>query len=476
VSLAEKVYQKSPVFLQNALLSAYGLHLYRLRFRGNFERRLGELLQSERFSAAQLLELQRRRLAELTRLLHERVPHYRDHLKSRGATPEDITLENFSAVFTPVTKADINRDPRRFLAEGVDARDLVTINTSGTSGSPLTFYTTPQAVQENYAFFARFLRWAGVRERLRSATFAGRIIIPQSQESPPFWRKNLVMRNQLFSSYHLSPRFLGDYVRELDRFAPEYIDSYPSAIYTLATFMLEHGLKLRHPPRAVVTSSETLLDYQRTAIEAALGCRVFDQYGNAEAVSFIAQCEHGSYHVNPEYGIVEIVDADGRPCAPGEVGELVCTGFLNTAMPLVRYRIGDTASFASGTCACGRHFPLMTQIEGRVDDMIITPEGNRVGRLDPIFKGLAAIRETQIVQESLERLVVRIVPGKGFDLSMAERVVAELRKRVGERIGIEVEILQEIPRTRAGKFRAVVSHLKAGAGAQPRRPAARLPG
>jgi len=83
VSLAEKVYQKSPVFLQNALLSAYGLHLYRLRFRGNFERRLGELLQSERFSAAQLLELQRRRLAELTRLLHERVPHYRDHLKSR---------------------------------------------------------------------------------------------------------------------------------------------------------------------------------------------------------------------------------------------------------------------------------------------------------------------------------------------------------------------------------------------------------
>jgi len=106
VSLAEKVYQKSPVFLQNALLSAYGLHLYRLRFRGNFERRLGELLQSERFSAAQLLELQRRRLAELTRLLHERVPHYRDHLKSRGATPEDITLENFSAVFTPVTKAE----------------------------------------------------------------------------------------------------------------------------------------------------------------------------------------------------------------------------------------------------------------------------------------------------------------------------------------------------------------------------------
>ena len=463
MSLAESIYERSPVFLQNALLSAYGVHLYRLRYGGDFPRLLSQLLQSERFSAEQLDALQRRRFGVLMRLLHERVPHYRDQMKAKGALPDDLTPANFGEVFTPVTKPDINRDPRRFLAEGVVEGDLVKINTSGTSGSPLTFYTTPAAVQENYAFFARFLRWAGVRERQRSATFAGRIIIPKDQEKPPFWRKNRVMRNQLFSSYHLSPRFLHDYVRELDRFAPEYIDSYPSAIYTIASFMLEKGLKLRVPPRAVVTSSETLLDYQRTAIEAALGCKVFDQYGNAEAVAFIAQCEHGSYHVNPEYGIVEIVDAAGRAVPHGEPGELVCTGFLSTAMPLVRYRIGDTARFASGGCACGRHFPLVAQIEGRVDDIIITPEGNRVGRLDPIFKGLAAIRETQIIQETVERIVMKIVPGQEFDRSMADRLVGELRKRVGERMTIDVEIVPEIPRTKAGKFRAVVSRLKAGA-------------
>ena len=460
MTLADDIYARSPVFLQNALLSAYGVHLYRLRFRGEFANRLEELLRSQWYSADQLQALQRQRFATLVNLLYERVPHYRRQMIDSGAQPGDVTPENFSAIFTPVTKADINRDPGQFLAAGLSQRGLVKINTSGTSGSPLTFYTTPNAVQENYAFFARFLRWAGVRERARSATFAGRIFIPPDQQSPPFWRKNLVMRNQLFSSYHLSPRFLPDYVRELNRLAPEYIDSYPSAVYAVAGFMLEKGLKLHRPPRAIVTSSETLLDHQRSTIEAAFGCRVFDQYGSAEAVAFIGQCEHGSYHINPEYGLVEVVDEAGKAVPQGETGQLVCTGFLSSAMPLVRYRIGDTARLSAGSCACGRHFPMIAQLEGRVDDMIITPEGNRVGRLDPIFKGLSAIHETQIEQESIELLRVRIVPGAGFEKSMADQLVAELRKRVGERIGIEVEIVTAIPRTKAGKFRAVVSRVR----------------
>lgn len=460
MSKAEWIYEHSPVFLQNAMLSAYGVHLYRMRFGGVFEERLGELLKSQWHSSDQLQDLQRQRLARLVRHAYDKVPYYKQLMRERGVLPADVTAENLSTAFPALSKADINRSPDAFIADDAVRRSLVRINTSGTSGSPLSFYTTAGAVQENYAFFARFLQWAGVQHRQHSATFAGRIFIPQAHVKPPFWRKNLIMRNQLFSSYHLAPQFLPSYVRELGRLAPDYIDSYPSAVYTVAKFMLERGLSLPRKPKVIVTSSETLLDYQREVIEKAFGCAVRDQYGNAEAVAFISQCEKSSYHVNPEYGLIEIVDEHDRPVPPGQEGELVCTGFLNQAMPLMRYRIGDSLALSTQRCECGRNFPVVKHILGRVDDLIVTPEGNAVGRLDPIFKGLSSIRETQIIQETLNLLTVKIVPGAGFDQSMADTLLGELRKRVGNTIAINVEILNEIPRTKAGKFKAVVSKLK----------------
>lgn len=459
-TLAERIYARVPVFAQNAMLSLYGLHLYRQRYHGVFRQRLAELLESERFPAERLRSLQERRLARLVDRAYERVPYYRDLMKQRGIHPRDVTLDNLGELLPAIGKADINREPGRFLADDVPRKGLVRINTSGTSGSPLAFYTTRASLQENYAFFSRFLRWAGVRERIRSATFAGRIFIPKDQDRPPFWRKNLVMRNELFSSYHLSPQNLPHYVAELERLAPEYIDTYPSALYTLARFVRDQGIAFRHRPKAIITSSETLLDHQREAIETVFGCRVFDFYGNAEAVSFIGQCEHGSHHSHPEYGVIEVIGADGKPVPPGAEGELVCTGFLNEAMPLIRYRIGDSAVLSGEPCPCGRNFPVVKQIVGRMDDIIVTPEGNRVGRLDPIFKGLTSIKETQIVQETRERLTMNIVPDKGFHPGMADALVGELRKRVGHTIKVDVQILDSIPRTKAGKFKAVVSRVK----------------
>lgn len=459
-TLAERIYERSPIFVQNAMLAMYGMNLYRLRYSGSFNQRLRELLDSQWLDAERLAALQLRRLQVLVRHAQTHVPFYRDHMRSKGARVEDVTPQSIAGILPVVSKPDINADPSRFIEEGAALDKLVRINTSGTTGSPLAFYTTRAALQENYAFFARFLRWAGVKERVPSVTFAGRIIIPKTQDGPPYWRSNPIMRNVLFSSYHLSPEHLRHYVAELDRIAPEFIDSYPSAVYTLAQFMKEQGLRLRRPLKSIVTSSETLLEHQREVIEEVFGCRVFDQYGNAEAVSFVSQCEHGTYHSNPEYGLIEVLDEHGNPARPGEPGEIVCTGFLNRAMPLIRYRIGDSAVISDERCACGRAFPVVKQLLGRVDDIIVTPEGHRVGRLDPIFKGLVSIKETQIVQESLQLIVLKIVPDRGFDQGVADQLVEELRKRVGHTIQVQVEILDSIPRTKAGKFKAVVSRVK----------------
>lgn len=459
MSLIERIYQHSPVRVQNALLSLYGVHMYRLRYQGAFAAKLHELMQSQWYSADQLYAIQKNRLTRLVHDAYENVSYYRKKMSVLGAHPSDVTPENLGTILPTVSKDEIRAEPAAFLAKNVSVRGLVRTNTSGTSGTPLSFYATRAAIQENYAFFGRFLRWAGVQERQPSATFAGRIFIPSDQREPPYWRANWYMRNKLFSSYHLAPAALPFYIQELERLRPAFIDSYPSAIYAVAKYVLDNHIRLRHRPRAIVTSSETLLDHQRQAIEVAFDCPVRDQYGSAEMVVFVGQCEQGRYHINPEYGLLEVVDQNGKPVAPGQVGELVCTGFLNPAMPLIRYRIGDTAAIGVDACPCGRKFPVLAQIVGRIDDVIVTPEGNQVGRLDPIFKGLSAIRETQIVQEASGALTVNIVPAEGYGRHTADDLVSQLRKRVGQRIQIDVQVVADIPRTAAGKFKTVVSRL-----------------
>jgi phenylacetate-CoA ligase len=244
----------------------------------------------------------------------------------------------------------------------------------------------------------------------------------------------------------------------LEQFAPVYIDSYPSAIFALAQHSDARANPSRVHPRAIVTSSETLLEHQRRTIEQAFGCRVHDQYGSAEMVVFASECERGTLHLHPEYGITEVL-SHGKDALVGEPGELICTGFQNWAMPLIRYEIGDTAIRNDMTCSCGRHFPSLKTVLGRIDDTIVTPDGRHVGRLDPIFKGVSGIKETQIVQEAVDHLIVKMVRGQGFEQKMAQVVIDELRKRVGEGVMVELVYVDQIERSSTGKFRSVVSRV-----------------
>lgn len=457
MSMVRAWYDASPVFFQNLMISAYGWRLKRQRYTDAFSTCVKRLNESERYSADALTALQANRLARMIEHAASHVPYYNELLRKKGAAPGDVRLETLSSIFPVVSKEMLRASPHAFRSSAFSCRSLSVINTSGTTGTPLAIIATKNAIQENYAFFTRFLRWAGVEPGQASATFAGRLILPKGQSRPPFWRKNRAMNNTLFSSYHISSDNLPYYVEELERVNPVFIDSYPSAIHTVARYILERKLRPAIRPVAIVTSSETLSVQQRQTIEAAFNCRVFDQYGSAEMAVFIGQCEKGSYHVNPEYGVVEVLDQSGRAVMPGEIGELICTGFLNLAMPLVRYRIGDSVVMASEQCKCGRNFPAVESILGRTDDVLVTPDGRQIGRLDPIFKGLGAIKEAQIIQDRIDHVTIKIVKGNDYTESVGAELVRQLKLRIGDAMGVTVEYADSIPRTSAGKFRAVLS-------------------
>lgn len=451
---ALRFYSAAPVWLQNAAITGYGLVLKRRRYGPGYRRILRELEESQWASAEELKRLQLRLLNETLEAARS-TPLYR----RRGIPDGPLGACDELRDVPVLAKHDLRRPASELISKRAPSRPLE-IHTGGTTGTPLTIYTDPVTIRRNYAFFERFKRWAGIHSGARVATFAGRPLVPPSATKPPYWRINYVAKTQLFSSYHISPTTIPQYVAQLQQFQPEMIDSYPSSLLPIARYLIEHEISSIRP-RAVITSSETLDAWTRQVIEQAFGCRVFDHYGAAEMVALVTQCDHGRYHANPEFGLLEIL-RDGEPVSAGQPGEIVATGFINRTMPLVRYQTGDEAVWGDGDCPCGRAFPVVERIEGRRDDTLVTPEGRRIGRLDPIFKSVTGLYETRIVQDSPTHVRVEGVTTGEFSDAHLEALLAELALRLGPSMEIDFVPMDEIPRTASGKFRAVINEVPSG--------------
>jgi phenylacetate-CoA ligase len=451
VPSALSIYFACPIWLQNALITGYGVHLRRLRYGARHRRFLAELVASQRDSRD---VQERRQLDHLNSAIthaYDTVSLYRD----RGPRPLRLGRLDELRDLPFVTKADLQRPRAAVVSDAYATARLKEIHTGGTTGKPLVVYCDSRTLQLNYAFFARFLGWCGVGPRPRTAIFAGRPVARPAQSEPPFWRRNLAANALLFSSYHISEPTIPAYIEELARWGPEVIDSYPSSVAPIARHLL-HTADPRIRPRAVITSSETLTHDDRTAIEAAFSCRVFDYYGAAEMVAFITQCRAGRYHPNSEFGIVEVLREDLTPAGPGEEGEIVATGFVNPVMPLLRYRTGDLAVPAAGPCPCGLPYPSIERLVGRLDDVVITPSGRRVGRLDPIFKSVHGFIEAQIVQDQLDHVRMDVVAAGPLPEATVATLRRELALRLGPEMRIDIQRTEAIPRTGRGKLRSVV--------------------
>ena len=453
MSLRADIYSKSPIWLQNVMVSAYGLRLRQLRYGRGHREELHRLRQNQWLSRADVERLQLAMLNDLLRRARSLVPFYRE-----GGRLPDQDLRSLRELreIPILQKDDLRTAENRFIASDFVGTRLVEIHTGGTTGKPLTIYCNGAVLRRNFAFFERFKEWAGIQRGMRIATFGGRIIVPPAQQQPPFWRRNLANNALLLSSYHISPDTVGSYVEQLASFRPEMLEGYPSSLVPIARHVLATGDK-RIMPRSVVTSSETLEPHVRQMFEQAFGCKVFDQYGSAEMAVFVGQCEQGRYHSSPDFGVLEVLRPDGTPAAPGEVGEVVCTGFINPVMPLVRYAMGDLASLSEENCPCGRFFPVVKQIEGRRDDVIVTPEGRWVGRLDPIFKAVSSLYETRIVQDAHDHVRVETVVQGEFTGEQEAVLMHELYNRLGPSMRIDIVRVPSLPRTAAGKVRGVVN-------------------
>jgi phenylacetate-CoA ligase len=455
--LLEDVYYASPVVLQNLAVTLYGWRLRAGRQSRSTEQHVSALLESQWWPEERIRQFQLERLREFVGLAVLQTSAYASWRTVHAFEPRDLrTLDDLRLL--PVTeKQPVRARPEDYaLSPAHRPPHTFTLATSGTTGTPLRVFTDRESRAHHYAFFDRLRHWFEVGPDDWRATFYGRVIQRADQAQPPFWRVDSAQKNVLFSSYHLSKASVSAYAAELRRRNPRAIYGYPSSLASLAVLAEQEGVGLSRPA-FVMTTAETLLAHQRRAIERGFACRVADQYGSTEMTHFVSQCEEGEYHVHPEHGIVEVLDAAGHPLSQGETGELVVTGLVNRTMPLIRYRTGDVGALASSGCRCGRAFPVLANLEGRMDDVIVTPDGRRVGRLDPVLKGEFDVREAQFEQADDRTLVVRIVPGPSLGPAQLARLKHEIQQRTGTEMEVRLDLVGSIPKGPNGKFRAVIS-------------------
>ncbi|MFO7653523.1 MAG: hypothetical protein R6X25_06840 [Candidatus Krumholzibacteriia bacterium] len=458
--LTRFVYDRSPAFVRDWAITRFSSRRGKAKFGPRYHEALTDLARTQWYTPERAAELQAEKLRKLVHYAVAHVPYYRDLFRQLDLRPDAIDGPADLRRLPVIEKADVRAHQDALRSDVLrNAPGLERLPTSGTSGHPLEIAIDPDCLQIEKAFTWLHRGWGGVHLGDLTAAFAGFLVAPVGQRRPPFWVHDRSENRVIYSVQHLSRSHLPAYADSLRHLAPVMIYGYPTAIYLVAMYLNEQGIGAVRP-RAVFTNSETLMPHQRAEIERAFGCRVFDWYGATELVANIVQCEHGSYHVKPEYGVVEVLRRDGSPAAPGEAGDLVGTGLNNLAMPLLRYRVGDSVVPRAGTCPCGRNGALVEGIVGRVEDVVVTPDGRWLTRLDHVFKGLYAVEEAQLVQETTEELRVRIVRRPGYGDGDEAAVLHNLRERLGDEIRIRFEYLDRIPRTSSGKFRYVVSKVR----------------
>jgi phenylacetate-CoA ligase len=422
---------------------------------------VAEALERDTWSEARWKVWRAERLDALLHRAATRVPYYRDYWgarRRRGDTSPWNRLENW-----PVLDKEIVRQrPEAFVAEDCDRRSLYSEHTSGTTGTPVRVWWSRETVRQWFALLeARVRRWNGVSRHDRWAILGGQLVVPVARRKPPFGIWNAASRQLYLSSYHLSPAAAPAYLESMRDRRVSYLWGYASSMSVLARLAWEAGLPAP-TLRVAISNAEPLDASQRAEITRAFGCPVRDTYGMAEIVCGASECDAGTLHLWPEVGVVEVLDDEAQHHVPsGRPGRLVATGLLNDAMPLIRYELGDRVALAPAAvpCACRRLLPRLASIDGRADDVLVTPDGRRVGRLDPVFKADLPVREAQIIQEQLDQLRVRIVPAAGFGDRHARQISERLQQRMGAGVRVSVDTVERINRDAAGKFRAVVSRL-----------------
>jgi phenylacetate-CoA ligase len=441
------------------LVSAFLFPLHE-RLKGHSTlRRLRELERSQWLSPETIAARQAERLREFLAAAGVRVPYFRDLFARHGFRPEALRGPGDLGDLPFLTKALIREHGAALVA--ADARGLRPTSTGGSTGEPLRFQVGAARVSSDVASRCRAYRWWGVDVGDPEVVLWGSHIELTRQDRVRAIRDRL-FRSTLLSANQMTPERLDRYIAAIERVRPSWIFSHPSALSELARRTEERGRRLdRLGVRVVFLTAEQLYEHQRRRIERVFGCPVANGYGGRDAGFVAHECPEGGMHLTAEDVLVEIVGDDGTPTPTGTAGEIVVTHLRSGDFPFIRYRTGDVGVLHDAPCRCGRGLPLLRDIHGRADDLLLGLDGARVpGQVVVlVLRDLPGLRAFKVIQEERDLVRVLLVPEAGFPPDAERIVAAGLRAHLGAGLRVVLEPVGEIPREASGKYRTVVSRV-----------------
>ncbi len=392
---------------------------------------------------------------------YDTATYYRDRFDREGLRPRDFrSFEDYSSL--PVlTKDNLRtRGPELRSSAYEGRRDLHHKTTSGSTGVSVEVWVDEDSARFKAGCTLRANEWSGYRFGEPVAMIWGN---PEYVKHG--WRGRLrnalLARARYLDTLKMDEATMARFADDLARRQPSLIFGHAHSVYLFAEFVRRHRSgSIR--PRGIISTAMALHDWQRQAIEEEFACKTTDRYG-CEEVSLIAcECErHEGLHVNADGIYIELL-RDGRPVGPGEPGSVVVTDLTNRAMPILRYQVGDVASWAARPCPCGRGLPLLERVQGREADYVTTARGEMVSgiSLTENFAMLVpGIAQLQIVQEAVDRFTFRIVRGPDFGPTSEARIAELVAERFGPESEHDCEYVESIPQEPSGKYRFCISRV-----------------
>jgi len=402
-----------------------------------------QLSRSQWWSAERLESYRQAQLAK-TLAAASVIPFYAERFDRRAEATNLASLP----ILRRADLAELERSVRGLRPSGT--RYLLAHST-GTSGRTVELLFDSEHQRGRFAARARYLTENGWRPLNRSVW----IIALRPQSTPDWWLTQCRLPGVGFISHVDDFQTQVAWLRKID---PHFLYSLPSNLEGLLSIFAKDG-PLRSL-RKVFTGGEVLERTIRDETKRILGVEIADNYGSNE-MFFAWQCPLGSYHVNAEHVMVEILDNEGNPVSPGQIGRVIATTLENRLMPLVRYDTEDYAVAVQSRCPCGRTLPVIGDIIGRGINLFRLPDGRPLSpwRLLEPLKHLPDLKQVQLVQRKVNEYRVRFVSNTGMVPGTEATIERELSDIVGSPIVVSFERVGEIERAPGGKFMAALCEL-----------------
>lgn len=385
----------------------------------------------------------------------ERSSFYRRHFQQAGFDPRSLRSVEDLAALPLIDKETVREHREAMCTVSPRSASVDYVSTGGSSGTPLGFHIGADRSATEYAFLVASWRRVGYRLDMPQAVFRGKVVSRNGaglrHEFDP------VLRRHYYSSFHMIDEEMARDLQHVATIGPCYLHVYPSSVSTLTRFIERTRAPVPDNIRGILAGSEMVYAEDRAAAERTFGVRYFSWYGHSEKLVLGAECEHrDDIHIWPTYGYMELIDETGRPVTtPGQRGEIVGTGFINSVMPFIRYRTGDHATFVGRRCAaCGRDHLLLRDIRGhRTQEMLVAADGSEISwtAVNMHDRTFDHVRQLQFRQERPGEATLRIVPAPSFDETDAEQIRQNLARKLAGRISFVIELCDEIPLTPRGK-------------------------